>query len=205
MMDDAHGIGVMGENGRGTAEYYNCLGQVDIITGTFSKSFRCVGGFVTASEKLTQYLRYYADSNVFSAAMTPLVAASSLKALELIQTRPEIRKKLWANVNYLRKRLTEEGFDIGCSVSAIFPIMVRDNRKVYEIARELQKKMYLCKRYDIPCDKNQGSTASGQRVGFPRNNTVGTIGNRSYGNQKINTFLNGRRRKQTKKTQKDKR
>ena len=71
MMDDAHGIGVMGENGRGTAEYYNCLGQVDIITGTFSKSFGCVGGFVAASEKLIQYLRYYADSNVFSAAMTP--------------------------------------------------------------------------------------------------------------------------------------
>ena len=140
MMDDAHGIGVMGENGRGTAEYYNCLGQVDIITGTFSKSFGCVGGFVAASEKLIQYLRYYADSNVFSAAMTPQVAASSLKALELIQTHPEIRKKLWTNVNYLRTRLTEEGFDIGCSVSAIFLIMVRDNRKVYEIARELQKR-----------------------------------------------------------------
>ncbi|ERJ80038.1 hypothetical protein HMPREF0653_00511, partial [Prevotella disiens JCM 6334 = ATCC 29426] len=103
---DAHGIGVMGESGRGTAEYYNCLGQVDIITGTFSKSFGCVGGFVAASEKLIQYLRYYADSNVFSAAMTPQVTASSLKALELIQTRPEIRKKLWTNVNYLRKRLT---------------------------------------------------------------------------------------------------
>ena len=159
MMDDAHGIGVMGENGRGTAEYYNCLGQVDIITGTFSKSFGCVGGFVAASKKLIQYLRYYADSNVFSAAMTPQVAASSLKALELIQTRPEIRKKLWTNVNYLRKRLTEEGFDIGCSVSAIFPIMVRDNKKVYEIAHELQKKMYLCKRYHISCGKNQRSTA----------------------------------------------
>lgn len=140
MMDDAHGIGVMGENGRGTAEYYHCLGQVDIITGTFSKSFGCVGGFVAASEKLIQYLRYYADSNVFSAAMSPQLAASSLKALELIQTCHEIRKKLWTNVNYLRKRLTEEGFDIGSSVSAIFPIMVRDNRKVYEIARELQKR-----------------------------------------------------------------
>lgn len=139
MMDDAHGIGVMGENGRGTAEYYNCLGQVDIITGTFSKSFGCVGGFIAASAKLIQYLRYYADSNVFSAAMTPQVAASALKALELIKTCPEIRTNLWSNVNYLRKRLTEEGFDIGNSQSAIFPIMVRDNKKVYEIARELQK------------------------------------------------------------------
>ena len=140
MMDDAHGIGVMGKNGRGTAEYYNCLGQVDIITGTFSKSFGCIGGFVATSKELIQYLRYYTDSNVFSAAMSPQVAASSLKALELIQTRPEIRKKLWTNVNYLRKRLSEEGFDIGNSESAIFPIMIRDNKKVYEIAQELQKK-----------------------------------------------------------------
>ena len=115
--------------------------------------------FCCRFKKLIQYLRYYADSNVFSTAITLQVAASSLKALEHIQTRPEIRKKLWTNVNYLRKRLTEEDFDIGCSVSAIFPIMVRDNRKVYEIARELQKKMYLCKRYHISCGKNQGSTA----------------------------------------------
>lgn len=127
MVDDAHGIGVMGENGRGTAEHFGCLGQVDIITGTFSKSFGCVGGFVAASSKLIQYLRYYADSNVFSAAITPQVTGSVLKALELIKTRPEIRKKLWNNVNYLRNRLQKAGFDIGESVSPIFPIMVRDN------------------------------------------------------------------------------
>lgn len=139
MMDDAHGIGVMGDSGRGTAEYYNCLGQVDIITGTFSKSFGCVGGFVATTAKLIQYLRYYADSNVFSAAMTPQVAGSVLKALEIIKLHPEIRQKLWRNVSYLRKRFIEEGFDIGSSVSAIFPIMVRDNKKVYEISHELLK------------------------------------------------------------------
>ena len=140
MMDDAHGMGVMGRNGRGSAEYFDCLGKVDIITGTFSKSFGCVGGFVAASHSLIQYLRYYADSNVFSAAMTPQVAASALKAIELQTSSPEFRNKLWDNVNYLRKRLNEEGFDIGDSVSPIFPIMVRDNQKVYEIARELQKR-----------------------------------------------------------------
>ena len=140
MMDDAHGIGVMGKNGRGTAEHFNCLGQVDIITGTFSKSFGCVGGFVAASKELIQYLRFYADSNVFSAAITPQVTGSILKALELMKEHPEIRNKLWSNVNYLRKRLTEEGFDIGASESPIFPVMVRDNKKVYEIAKELQKR-----------------------------------------------------------------
>lgn len=140
MVDDAHGIGVMGQNGRGTAEYYNCLGQVDIITGTFSKSFGCVGGFVAASSKLIQYLRYYSDSNVFSAAITPQVTCSVLKALELIKTQPDIRQKLWDNVNYLRSNLHKSGFDIGISESPIFPVMVRDNEKVYRISDMLQKR-----------------------------------------------------------------
>ena len=140
MVDDAHGIGVMGKNGRGTAEHYHCLGEVDILTGTFSKSFGCVGGFVAASKKLIQYLRYYADSNIFSAAMTPQVAGSALKAIELIKEQPAIREKLWRNTNYLRQKLTEKGFDIGKSQSPIFPIMVRDNKKVYDVSEELQKR-----------------------------------------------------------------
>lgn len=140
MLDDAHGIGVMGANGRGTAEHFNCLGQVDIITGTFSKSFGCVGGFAAASKKIIQYLKFYADSNVFSAAPTPQVTASILKALEIIKKEPAIRARLWENTDYLRSRLTTEGFDIGKSVSPIFPIMIRDNKKVYEIAKMLQEK-----------------------------------------------------------------
>lgn len=140
MMDDAHGIGVMGKTGRGTAEHFGMLGKVDIITGTFSKSFGCVGGFVAASKELIQYLRYYADSNVFSAAITPQATASITKALDIIEKDPTVREKLWENVNHLRKRLTEEGFDIGRSVSPIFPIMVRDNEKVYRIAHELNVK-----------------------------------------------------------------
>lgn len=140
MLDDAHGIGVMGATGRGTAEYFNLLGKVDIITGTFSKSFGCVGGFAAASKKIIQYLKFYADSNVFAAALTPQVTASILTALELIKVQPEIREKLWSNVNYLREKLIEKGFDIGKSVSPIFPIMIRDNKKVYEIAKMLQEK-----------------------------------------------------------------
>lgn len=140
MLDDAHGIGVMGANGRGTAEHFDCLGQIDIITGTFSKSFGCVGGFAAASKRIIQYLKFYADSNIFSAAITPQVTASILKALEIMKRQPEIRKKLWENTNYLRNRLIKEGFDIGRSVSPIFPIMVRDNKKVYDIAKMLQEK-----------------------------------------------------------------
>ncbi len=108
----------------------------------------------------SQYLRYYADSNVFSAAITPQVAASSLKAPKLIQARPEIRKKLRANVNYLRKRLAEEGIDIGCSVSAIFPIMVRDNKKIYEIARELQKRCIFVSGITYPAVRTEEARLS---------------------------------------------
>ncbi|MBD5421276.1 MAG: aminotransferase class I/II-fold pyridoxal phosphate-dependent enzyme [Bacteroides sp.] len=140
MMDDAHGIGVMGKTGRGTAEHFGMLGQIDLITGTFSKSFGCVGGFVAASRELIQYLRYYADSNVFSAAISPQATASISKALDIMERDPTVRESLWDNVGYLRRRLTEEGFDIGKSVSPIFPIMVRDNDKVYSIADELQKR-----------------------------------------------------------------
>lgn len=137
MMDDAHGIGVFGKTGRGTAEYLNCLGKIDIITGTFSKSFGCVGGFVAASKLIIQYLKFYADSNIFSAALTPQVTNSVLMAIWLIKNKPEIRTKLWDNVNYLRNKLTIERFDIGKSVSPIFPLMIRDNQKVYEASKFL--------------------------------------------------------------------
>lgn len=143
MMDDAHGIGVFGENGRGTAEHFGCLGQADIITGTFSKSFGCVGGFVAGSKKLIQYLRYYADSNIFSAAITPQVTVSVLKAMELVRKDAGIRRKLWDNVHYLRKRLLDEGFDIGESVSPIFPVMIRDVRKAYDAAQILREEGVL--------------------------------------------------------------
>ncbi len=130
MVDDAHGIGTFGSGGKGVAEYYNVIDDIDIITGTLSKSFGCVGGFAASSQKIIQYLRYYAGTAVFSAAPTPQVIASSLKALELMKTKPEIREKLWDNVAYLRNRLDQEGFDYGKTVSPIFPIMVRDDFKV---------------------------------------------------------------------------
>ena len=138
-LDDAHGMGTMGENGRGTAELFNVLGQVDIITGTFSKSFGAIGGYVACSKDLANYLRYHANTTVFSAAIPPQATCSILKALELIKKDKSIRQKLWDNVYYLKKRLIEEGFDIGNSVSPIFPIMVRDAYKVKEATRILKE------------------------------------------------------------------
>lgn len=136
-VDDAHGVGVFGNNGRGIAEHYNMLGEVDIITGTFSKAFGSVGGFVSCSKTVADYFRYYASTTVFSAAITPQSTASILKSLELMQEKPAIREKLWENVVYLKRRLQNENFDIKETVSPIFPIMVRDPFKAKELTRLL--------------------------------------------------------------------
>ncbi|MDR3057556.1 MAG: aminotransferase class I/II-fold pyridoxal phosphate-dependent enzyme [Prevotella sp.] len=139
-MDDAHGIGVFGDTGKGVAEHYNMLGKIDIVTGTFSKSFGAVGGFVSCSKPLADYLRYYANTTVFSASITPQSAASILKALDLLAEKPDIRTKLWDNVSYLKNKLTKNGFDIKNTVSPIFPVMVRDPFKAKEVTRLLKEK-----------------------------------------------------------------
>lgn len=137
LVDDAHGIGVYGENGRGVIEHYHLLGEIDIITGTFSKSFGTVGGFVAGSKKIIQYLKYYTNSSIFSAAPSPQVTASVLESISLIKRYPEIRKKLWNNVSYLKGKLIDSGFDIKETVSPIFPIMIRDDYKVKQVAAML--------------------------------------------------------------------
>ncbi|MCC8143597.1 MAG: aminotransferase class I/II-fold pyridoxal phosphate-dependent enzyme [Tannerellaceae bacterium] len=129
-VDDAHGIGLFGETGKGIVEHYNMLGKVDILTGTFSKAFGGIGGFVCTSKKIIQYLRYYANTTVYSAAITPQVTFSIRKALELVKSSRSFKDKLWDNIRYLRTRLTEEKFNIGCSVSPIFPIKINEDSKV---------------------------------------------------------------------------
>jgi glycine C-acetyltransferase len=156
-MDDAHGIGVFGKNGRGIAEYFNLLGQVDIITGTLSKAFGAVGGFVACSKDMADYLRLHANTTVFSSSLTPQVTCSVLKALELIKTDKSILQKLWDNVNYFRKRLLEEGFDIKQSVAAIFPIMIRDPYKTYEVARLLKERNIYAMSIVFPAVVNKDS------------------------------------------------
>lgn len=146
MVDDAHGIGVMGKTGRGTIEHFGLEGKVDIVTGTFSKSFGAVGGFVASTHNLIQYLKFYSRASTFSAAPAPSVTASVLKAIELIDLEPERRLYLWRNVEYLKNRLLEMGFDIGHSQSPIIPLMVRDDYKVKKAARLLLE----CGIYVIP-------------------------------------------------------
>jgi glycine C-acetyltransferase len=136
-VDDAHGIGVMGNNGRGTIEYYDLLGQINVVTGTFSKSFGAVGGFVAGSHKLIQYLKFYSRASTFSAAPVPSVTASVLEAIEVIKREPERRMILWQNTMYLKNKLLELGFDIGNSDSPIVPVMIYDEMKAKQVARLL--------------------------------------------------------------------
>lgn len=140
MIDEAHATGVIGENGRGTPEYFNLEGKVDIVAGTFSKALGTVGGFVAASKELVELLHFYSRAYMFSTAPTPQVTGSLLEALDVIEDEPILRKKLWDNIKYFKKNLVDMGFNIGNSETAIFPIIIGDDYKVKEACRMLQER-----------------------------------------------------------------
>lgn len=138
LCDDAHSLGVIGERGAGTESHFGLKNKVDMIMGTFSKSLASLGGFVAADKDTIEYLKHRARSLMFSASMTPASVASTLKALEIIQTEPEHIERLWANTNYAKKLLLENGFDLGHTESPILPIFVRNNDKTYYVTKTLQ-------------------------------------------------------------------
>ena len=126
LVDDAHGIGVLGETGRGAMEYYDVLDQVDIITGTFSKTFANVGGYLVANNPdLISYLQFQSRQYAFSAAATPAIVGVS-RAIELIDEEPHWQKQLWNNVEYYKKGLRDIGLEIGATDSAIIPVKIGD-------------------------------------------------------------------------------
>jgi len=124
-MDDAHGVGVIGKTGRGVIELHNLFNEVDIITGTFSKTFGHLGGYVVADGQLVNYLKFQARQHIFSVSASP-VASCVLKSIDLIDEEPQWRTKLWQNINYLKKGLNDLGFDTGNTRSAIIPVMTGD-------------------------------------------------------------------------------
>jgi glycine C-acetyltransferase len=124
-MDDAHGVGVVGATGRGVLELYGLFKEVDIITGTFSKTFGHLGGYVVADEKLIGYLKFQARQHIFSVAATP-ASCCILKSIDLIDEEPIWREKLWDNILYLKRGLHDLGLDTGNSESAIIPVITGD-------------------------------------------------------------------------------
>lgn len=133
MIDDAHGLGVFGKNGAGTANYFGLTDKVDLIMGTFSKSFGSLGGFIAGSEIIINYLKHNARSLIFSASMTPAAVAAASKALDIMQTEPQRIEHLWDITRYAWKRFRENGFDINATQSPIIPLMVRDTKKAMAI------------------------------------------------------------------------
>lgn len=136
-VDDAHGLGVMGKNGRGTASHFGLTDQVDMIMGTFSKSLASIGGFVAADNDTINFLKHNARSLIFSASIAPANAASVIAAVDLIKEEPERIDKLWSNTHYAMDGLRSAGFDIGHTVTPIIPIYVRDDFKTFKLTKML--------------------------------------------------------------------
>ena len=112
MVDDAHATGVIGKLGRGTVSHFNLEGKVDIIMGTLSKSLGQLGGFVASTEEIVNYLRYFARSYFFSTSLPPVVVASVLAAMEVMETETNLHEQLWENINYFKENLLSLGFEI---------------------------------------------------------------------------------------------
>lgn len=138
VVDDAHGIGVIGNNGRGVIEMYDVFDKVDIITGTFSKALGNIGGYVIANPEIIRYLKFQSKQHLFSTTATPAILGI-IRAIELIDEEPEWRTKLWENINYLKNGLIAAGFDVGTTASAVIPVKVGDIPKTLEAGRLLLK------------------------------------------------------------------
>jgi 8-amino-7-oxononanoate synthase len=139
LVDDAHSLGVIGDLGAGTASHFGLTDSTDLIMGTFSKSLASLGGFIASDAATIEYLRHHARSLIFSASMTPAAAASTLAALEIIQSEPERIERLWANTRYAKELLLANGFDLGVTESPILPVYVRNNEHTFLITRMLQE------------------------------------------------------------------
>jgi len=137
LIDEAHSTFVFGEKGRGVAEHFGLDDEIDLHIGTFSKSLGGQGGFLAGSHALINYIRGFSRSRFFSCALAPTVTAGILKALELADAEPELRTRLWENVEFMQKRLRDAGVDVGDSESQVIPIMVRNDALIFDLGEEL--------------------------------------------------------------------
>lgn len=139
MVDDAHGLGVVGPTGRGAAEYYNVMDKIDLQVGMLSKSPGGLGGYCAASKEIVQFLRLYARTYFFSTGLPASVAAGLNEVFKLLEQDKAGRKILWEKISYLKTGLRQSGFDILDSQSAIIPVMIYDEEKLFKIHSELIK------------------------------------------------------------------
>lgn len=134
-VDEAHGIGVFGKQGRGVCDYFGVTEDVDLIMGTFSKSLASLGGFVAGEDVVIDTLRHTSRSYIFQASSTPASTAATLEALHIIQTEPERQERLWEITNYALQEFRNAGFEIGDTQSPIIPLYVRDSLKTFAVTK----------------------------------------------------------------------
>ncbi|MEW6067749.1 MAG: pyridoxal phosphate-dependent aminotransferase family protein [Nitrospirota bacterium] len=139
MVDDAHGIGVLGKTGRGTAEHFGLEDEVDLIMGTYSKSLASIGGFVAGSSDVIHYIKHIARSLIFSASPPPASVASVSAAVDIIENEPERRERLWKNTNKMLDGFKNLGFRVGPSQTPIIPVVVGEDEKAFIMAMMLQE------------------------------------------------------------------
>lgn len=139
MVDDAHSIGVLGSNGSGTASHFGLTDKVDLIMGTFSKSFASLGGFIAADKEVINFIKHNSRSLIFSASMTPASAAAVLECIDIMVSEPERIAHLWEITYYALRRFREAGFDTGKSETPIIPLFIRDDIKALQLTQILLK------------------------------------------------------------------
>ena len=136
MVDEAHGIGVFGRQGRGVCDHFGLTDEVDLIMGTFSKSLASIGGFIAADSSIINWLRHNTRTYIFSASNTPAATAAALEALHIIQQEPERIERLWDVTRYALQRFRDAGFEIGETESPIIPLYVRDTDKTFVVTQK---------------------------------------------------------------------
>lgn len=144
MVDDAHGLGVMGEYGRGTAEYFGLEDEVDIIMGTFSKSLASLGGYVASKKDVIGYIKHHSRPFIFSASIPPANAAAAMEALNILEQEPERIKKLWANAKFMKESFEAMGLPVGETKTPIVPLVVGEEFKAFALTmRLLEEGVYV--------------------------------------------------------------
>jgi 8-amino-7-oxononanoate synthase len=137
MVDEAHGIGIFGRQGRGVCDHFGLLPDVDLVMGTFSKSLASIGGFIASSEPIINYVRHHSRSYIFSASNTPAATAAASAAFDIMVNEPERIKHLWNLTHYALNGFREMGCEIGNTSTPIIPLYIRDNDKTFYVTTEL--------------------------------------------------------------------
>ena len=137
MVDDAHGVGVLGNGGRGTAEHFGLENEVDLIMGTYSKSLAAIGGFIAGPSEVINWIKHLGRSMIFSASLPPSLVASVIAALDIVEEQPELRTRLWRNTHKMLRGYKALGYDTGMSETPIIPILIKDTMKTYQMCKLL--------------------------------------------------------------------